>query len=193
MMRIFIAVKLSSEIKLRLGEVQNKLKESGVDVKWVKPENIHLTLKFLGNVIELKLEPLVKEVGEVARKFSPFKIKFSGLGTFPNLKNPRVIWIGIEGEVKELLKLKGEIEENLVKLEFASEGREFKPHLTLGRVKSFQNKGELSEAVSSLNIPRIGEMEVNKISIIKSELRREGPIYTVVGEIHLDKYQGRKY
>ena len=186
-MRIFIAVKLSSEIKLRLGEVQNKLKESGADVKWVKPENIHLTLKFLGNVVESKLETLVKEAGEVARKFSPFKIKFSGLGTFPNLKNPRVIWVGIESKAKELLRLSREIEENLAKLEFPPEKREYKPHLTLGRVRSGQNKSRLIETISTLNIQKIGEMEVNKISIIKSELRREGPIYTVVGEIHLKR------
>ena len=184
-MRTFIAVKLPGEIRSKLAEIQDELSKSEADVKWVKPENIHLTLKFLGNVVESELEIVAQELRKTAGKCPPFRTEFAGLGAFPNLRSPRVIWVGVKAGAGELLVLNRKIEEALLKPGLSPEEKEYKPHLTLGRVRSGRNRDDLIKLISSLNIREAGGMRVERVYLIKSELRKEGPIYTVLEEADL--------
>ena len=183
--RTFIAIKLTPEIISNIGGVQEELKRSGAQVRWVKPENIHLTLKFLGHITSEELEKVKITTRETMKPFAPFEVSVSGLGAFPKINYPRVIWIGVNKGKEELKRIAFSIEENLAKIGFDREKREFSPHLTLGRVKSSTRRERLIKALSLVKTSNLGNMIVAKISIVKSELRPQGPVYTTLGEIDL--------
>lgn len=183
--RTFIAIKLIPEIISNISGVQEELKKSVIEVKWVKPENIHLTLKFLGHITPEELEKVKLATRETLKPFAPFEVSVSGLGAFPKIEYPRVIWVGIDKGKKELTKIASRIEENLAKIGFAKEKRGFSPHLTLGRVKSPKGGERLIETFTKLKAANLGSMRVTKISIMKSELRPLGPVYTSLEEIDL--------
>lgn len=183
--RTFIAIKLTPEIISNISGVQEELKKSVIEVKWVKPENIHLTLKFLGHITPEELEKVKLATRETLKPFAPFEVSVSGLGAFPKIEYPRVIWVGIDKGKKELTKIASRIEENLAKIGFAKEKRGFSPHLTLGRVKSPKGRKRSIETFTKLKASNLGSMRVTKISIMKSELRPLGPVYTSLEEIDL--------
>lgn len=178
-MRLFIAVELSKEIKKELTALEEKLKSSAADVKWVKPDNIHLTLKFLGETKEEQIEPIKKILNGLAEKFKVFKTEITGLGSFPSLKSPRVIWIGLNNisVILEMVKL---LEEELDKLGFPKEKRDFQPHLTLGRVRSPKNIDILKETLAKNLDFKAGVLEVRDVFLIESKLTPSGPIYTTL-------------
>ena len=134
--RTFIAIKLTPEIISNIGRVQEELKRTDAQVKWVEPDNIHLTLKFLGHVTPEELEKVKITTKETLGPFAPFEMGVASLGAFPKIKYPRVIWVGIDRGRGELKRIAFSIEENLSKIGFAKEKRTFSHHLTLGRVKS---------------------------------------------------------
>lgn len=175
--RTFIAIELSPEIQSELAAVQDKLKESGSDVKWVKPENIHLTLKFLGYVSGPQLKSIFEAVDESVERITPFPLFFSGLGAFPGLGNPRVLWVGVKEGEEMLSRINQNLEGILKRNGFPGEERKYHPHLTLGRVKSSKNKAQLIGAVKSEKDCSVGSMEVKKITIMQSILKPEGPEY----------------
>lgn len=183
--RTFIAIKLTPEIISNISGVQEELKKSVIEVKWVKPENIHLTLKFLGHITPEELEKVKLATRETLKPFAPFEVSVSGLGAFPKIEYPRVIWVGIDKGKKELTKIASRIEENLAKIGFAKEKRGFSPHLTLGRIKSLKGRERLIETFTKLKAANLGNMRVTKIFIMKSELRPLGPVYTSLEEIDL--------
>lgn len=185
--RIFIAIKLTPEILSNISKLQEELKKTSAQVKWVKPENIHLTLKFLGHITLEKLEKVKTFTREALRPFAPFEISVSGLGAFPRIKYPRVIWVGIDEGKEELKRIAFSIEENLAKISFTKEKRPFSPHLTLGRMKSLKGRERLIEALAKLMTSNLGNMKVTKLSIMKSELRPPGPVYTTLEEIVLQE------
>lgn len=183
--RTFIAIKLAPEIIANLSKLQGELRKIPAQVKWVKPENIHLTLKFLGHVTSEELEKIKIITSETRKPFAPFEISISGLGAFPSIKYPRVIWVGIDKGTEELEKIVSNLEERLARMGFTKEKRPFSPHLTLGRMKSSKGRERLTEVFTKLTASNLGNMRVTKISIIKSELRPQGPIYTSLEEISL--------
>ncbi len=183
--RTFIAIKLAPEIISNIGRVQEELKRTDAQVKWVEPDNIHLTLKFLGHVTLAELEKVKITTKETLGPFAPFEISVARLGAFPKIKYPRVIWVGIDRGREELKRITSHLEERLTRIGFAREKREFSPHLTLGRVKSRKGRERLIEALSLVKASNLGNMKVTKISIMKSELRLQGPIYTSLEEIDL--------
>ena len=183
--RTFIAIKLTPEIISNISRVQEELKRTSAQVKWVKPENIHLTLKFLGHVTPEELEKVKITTKETLGPFAPFEMGVASLGAFPKIKYPRVIWVGIDGGREELKRIAFSIEENLSKIGFAKEKRPFSPHLTLGRVKSSKGRERLIEAFTKLKASNLGNMRVTQISVMKSELKPQGPIYTSLEEIVL--------
>ncbi|MCE5333850.1 MAG: RNA 2',3'-cyclic phosphodiesterase, partial [Desulfobacteraceae bacterium] len=137
--RCFIAVDLSEAVRKRLGGLIRELGESGAEVGWVRPESIHLTLKFLGNVaVELteEMKPVLRRIGEEA---IAFRIEPAGCGAFPNVKQPRVVWVGLGGVNKHLAALQKAVESAMIPFGFAPEDRPFRPHLTLGRVRGRRN------------------------------------------------------
>lgn len=183
--RTFIAIKLTSEIISNISRVQEELKRTALEVKWVKPENIHLTLKFLGYITLEELEKVKTSTREALKTVSPFEVSVSGLGAFPKIDYPRVIWIGIDKGGEELKRMATQLEGGLARIGFAKEKRPFSPHLTLGRVKSLKKRERLMDALSKVEANNLGKMSAAWVSIMKSQLTPLGPIYTPLEEILL--------
>jgi 2'-5' RNA ligase len=183
-MRTFIAVELPENIKNKLGEVQASLKKLNLNVGWVKNTNIHATLKFLGEVPEDKLDKIYSGVELACQGEKIFGMNLKGLGGFPNVKNPRVIWVGVDKGKENLAVIQRRIEEELFKKDFPREERGFSPHLTLGRVKSFQNMERLAEQIKKINFETT-EFPVKEVVVMKSQLHPAGAIYTPMRKILL--------
>lgn len=175
-MRTFIAVELDKEIKKALSKIQDELKTTRADVKWVEPENIHLTLKFLGEVEENKIPKISQILKDISSQAKPFTIALSGLGAFPGLKYPRVVWIGIAEGKAELSKLAELIEARLVQLKFPKEKKGFSAHFTLGRFRSGKNKDVLCQKLNTIQVPEL-KQEIKSITLFKSTLTPKGSIY----------------
>jgi len=185
LIRSFLAIEIPGPILRKVGEVQGGLKSSRADVRWTNPETIHLTLKFFGNIEESRIDPILKSIEEPIRNTLPFSVKVRGVGAFPHLKNPRVIWIGLVDEKETLTSLQKQIETYLEKIGFQPEDRPFRPHLTLGRMKSSRGKEELAGRMERYREEAFGDFEVERVVLFKSDLKPSGPIYTPLGEIRL--------
>jgi 2'-5' RNA ligase len=169
----------------KIEEAQRDLKSTHADVRWVNPEKIHLTLKFFGNIEELRIDPIFKSIEEVIRNTLPFYLKVSGVGAFPNLKNPRVIWMGLVDGREILVSFQKQIETQLEEIGFRSEDRPFQPHLTLGRMKSSRGKEELVGKMEKHREEEFGTFQVERLVLFKSDLRPTGPIHTPLKEMKL--------
>lgn len=178
MIRAFVAVKISPALEGRVGELLTELALPQYDVKWVRPENLHLTLKFLGNVEEGRVEAIAEVIGEVARSSRPFRLRLGGLGAFPNIRRPRVIWAGMTEGARRLEGIAEGLEAGLGRLGFAREKRRFSAHLTLGRTRSARGLNELVRRVNRYSNFELGEMQIEDVSLFASELRPAGPVYT---------------
>lgn len=183
-MRTFIAIELSRGIQDKLNALEDKLNFGSPDVKWVKPENIHLTLKFLGETDEKKLGPIKEALNKSAQRFKVFTLEISHLGAFPSLGSPRVIWVGTDNNnsILEMVKI---LDEELEKFGFPKEKRDFQPHLTLGRARSPKNINILKDSLGKNSDFNAGILEVRHISLIESRLTPSGPIYTTLDNIGL--------
>ena len=188
--RTFIAIELPESVRSALGQIQDQLRKGDyASVKWVAPSSIHLTLKFLGDVDVNKVQFLSEALSEASKGITPFQLNLEKSGAFPNLRNPRVIWVGLAGDIDTLGKLQQNIENALNPLGFPPEGRRFSPHLTLGRVRdkaSSHNKRNLGEAVSALKVASSSSFEVQSVSLMRSVLSREGAIYSCLASVILD-------
>ena len=184
-MRVFIAVELSESIRTTIVQIQGKLRGTEDKIKWVDPSLIHLTLKFLGEIKKEKLAPVIEVTQKIAQKFSPFLMEVKGVGAFPSLSSPRVIWLGVDTGSTNLEKLASELENHLAKNGFSKEKKKWTPHLTLGRVKSLVEPRKLSGLILREKEVVGGKMEVREISVIESRLTPSGPIYTVLERINL--------
>jgi 2'-5' RNA ligase len=178
MIRSFIAIDLPEETRTALKDVQEKLKLSGAVVRWLKPRSIHLTLKFLGTIQEAQVEDIALAVAQEIRDQPPITLRPAGLGAFPSPRKPRVIWIGIEGEVQRLKEIQAGVENGLEPLGFACEKRGFRPHLTIGRVKDRRRLQSLVDAMATLNMEPFNSFDADEIILYKSDLRPTGAIYT---------------
>ena len=180
--RAFIALDLSPEVLGRLEYLAGQLKGrlSGAQVRWVSVQNIHLTIKFLGDVSVNNLGVLNKIVENEAHQQVEFEIRVAGLGAFPSTNRPRVIWVGVEAP-GNLSALQRNIDTETAKLGYASEGRDYSPHLTLGRVARNVSDGELrriSEALVSLKASQLGACLIQAVHIYRSDLNPQGSVYT---------------
>ncbi|MCX5707048.1 MAG: RNA 2',3'-cyclic phosphodiesterase [Candidatus Omnitrophica bacterium] len=186
-MRSFIAIGLPKEIQASLKLLQDKLKKSGADLKLVKPENIHLTLKFLGEIDENKLTKISPILETLLQNKTAFQIKLSSLGTFPKINSPRVVWVGMALGEQEVKIIAGELEEKLEKIGIPKEDKPFSSHITIARVKSGLNKEKLVQAINDLGKDYTQSLEftAEKITLFKSTLMPTGPIYEVLKEINL--------
>jgi len=178
LLRSFLAIELPSTILHRIGDVQKDLKASKADVRWVSPQNIHLTLKFFGNIEEQKIESIIKAIEEPARTTSPISVLVQGMGAFPGFKNPRVIWAGFNDGKEGLISFQKRLDEALQKIGFQPEGRTFHPHLTLGRLRSNRGKEELIRVMERYREEVFGSFQVETVVLFKSDLTPHGPIYT---------------
>ena len=181
--RTFIAVELSDAVRRALGDLQLQLKGERASrfVRWVAPENIHLTLKFLGAVDADKMSVLQAAVAEACAGIPPFALTLAGIGAFPNTRRPNVVWVGVRGEIEMAIRLAERIDEACVALGFPRETRPFSPHLTLGRVKRDVRPNDqqfVGEMVASAQVGEVGEIHVEHVSVMKSDLRPTGSVYT---------------
>jgi len=181
-MRAFIAIELSEEIKEALARIQSRLKYAGADVKWVEKSNIHLTLKFLGEIDEKKRDAVKAALDEIAKDFTPFEIALKDIGAFPDIDFPRVIWTGLDKGAKESTELAARIDEKLSKIGLEKETRPFAAHLTLGRVRSGKNKAALREKVTSHKSQVTSSQLVSSLILFQSKLTPAGSIYTKLHE-----------
>ena len=178
MIRSFIAIDLPQETREKLAATQEKLKQSRAGVRWVKPAGIHLTLKFLGNISPAQVDEIAAAVTQLVRDEPPLRLCAAGLGGFPNPRKPRVIWVGLRGEIERLANIQAGLEKALETLGFARERRGFSPHLTIGRVRDRQRLQALIEAMSTLELPEFNSFDADEIILYKSDLRPTGAIYT---------------
>jgi 2'-5' RNA ligase len=184
LIRTFICIELPDELKTRIGEIQAQLKPYSSGISWVRPQNIHLTLKFLGNVEEAQIDALGKRVSEMAVHYTPFTLIPEGKGVFPHEKSPRVFWIGIGDDSGKLVQLAERIEEGLVQFGFEKEKRPFKPHLTIARVRPFRKPKELTPAFLATAFSS-NPFEVDHITIMRSDLEPTGAVYTPLKVVSL--------
>jgi len=187
--RAFIAIILPGQIKAVLSQLQNNLKTSkSASVKWVNPESIHLTLKFLGSVDEAEIPALNKALSEAVVGVAPFYLELGEPGAFPNCQAPSVVWVGVGGEKEPLRTLHNNIDRVLTPLGFPREKRAFSPHLTLGRVREETLPGErrrLGENVAALKIGEKSSLKVESINLMRSKLTREGAVYSCLASFAL--------
>ncbi len=175
--RAFISIEVPDDMKLQLQKVQDCIKKGVTGVNWVRPEGIHLTLKFLGDIDEGMIEKIGESIKKATERSSAFLIRLSGLGVFPNPKFPRVVWVGVKEGAESLKELQRNLEKAMAKLGLPTEDREFKPHLTLGRIKSQERRDELLKAIEELRNFEAGPFEAREISMIKSDLKPGGAVY----------------
>ncbi len=183
MARLFLAINLPAGVKKTLARLQDELARLGADVRWVRPEGIHLTLKFLGEVPESKIEQITQMAQKAVEEsgLKSLRLGIKGLGTFPSGRSPRVVWVGLTGDLKELASLQNIIEEKMSLLGFEKEKRAFIPHITLGRVKSSRQKEALVKEIYRRREEEIlpqGELVVSEIILYKSTLHPKGAIYS---------------
>jgi len=187
--RSFIAIELPDELKLGLTQLQARLKSGKQpSVKWVDPHSIHLTLKFLGNISVDSISDITAAMEKAAQGIPPFHLEVKDLGVFPNLRRVQVVWVGISGQVDRLSRLQQNIESNLAPLGFAPESRPFTPHLTLARVRdraSPDERQEFGQLIVNAKFEAVFTFEVEAVSLMKSQLTREGAIYSRISSVKL--------
>ena len=185
MIRSFLAIEVPVPVLKRIEKIQEDLKSSDPDVRWVSPDKIHLTLKFFGNIEESQTDSIMSAIAKPVQSTQPFQVKVRGTGAFPNPKNPRVLWVGLTEGKEALIFLQKQLEGSLEKNGFQPEDRSFNPHLTLGRVKSGRGKGALAAKIEKYKEEEFGEFQVEGVILFKSDLKPSGPVYTALREATL--------
>jgi len=187
--RSFIAIELPPVIKAELTSLEEKLKRGRYPfVKWVAPESIHLTLKFLGNIAASTVPQIIETITGVVKKIPALQLQVGGLGAFPNMKRPQVVWVGIGGEIERLATLQKDVDAALSPLGFPRESRSFSPHLTLGRLRERVLPAErqnFAQWICSVEFETSLSFEVNALRLMKSQLTPSGAIYSQLGSIEL--------
>ena len=173
--RAFLAIDLDDDLKPKINTIIRQLKQTDAKIKYVELHNLHLTLKFFGDIDTNGLDLLENAIANVLADFNPFNIKIKGCGAFPNTSHIKVIWVGID-EDSIIRQLHDMLDMEFVKLGFDKD-RRFSTHLTIGRMKSPKNKNKVKSIIEEFEEVEIGEMEVSKISLKKSTLTPSGPIY----------------
>jgi RNA 2',3'-cyclic 3'-phosphodiesterase len=181
-LRCFIAIEIPEAVKNAIADSVGSLKRSGADVKWVSPEHIHLTLQFLGTTEESLIPEIKEALGKILSPYAPFYIKISSVGCFPDGRRPRVIWVGLE-ESRTLINLQRDIAAGMMRFGYQKEERDFTPHVTIGRVKSLRNTGDMLRRLEEIKATSFSDFEVQNITLMKSELTPSGAIYYSLAEI----------
>ena len=184
MIRAFIAVDLDDPVIEKVCNVVEILKPRITGIRWLRKENLHLTLKFLGNIAESQVEPITAALRHPLGLFSPCTISAKGLGVFPDFRRPKILWVGLTGD--QLVHLAAEIESALMPLGFTPENRAFTPHLTIGRWREGSRPAKnLRQEIDSLNDFEFGACAVRQIVLFQSVLKPEGASYSELRTIQL--------
>ena len=184
-MRAFLAIEIEDYIKDKIDITQEVIYDTAsANIKYVETENIHLTLKFFGDVTDNKIKQINKTITKVISDYKKYTMKIVNIGAFPNIKHPRVIWTGVKDKNNTTINLIKDLDEELSKLGFKKE-KDYVPHITIGRVKKIDDKEKLFNTLKQLKKNYHGKMEVKKICLKSSTLTPQGPIYETVHEFYL--------
>ena len=183
--RTFIAAEVSAEVRAGARRLIEQLSQSAAGVKWVDPENVHLTIKFLGEVDYVALNDVCRAVAGAVAGFEPFSVFCTRVGAFPSPARPRTIWLGLEDEEQQLTRLSAAVEKAMARLRFRRERRPFHPHLTIGRVRDGRKLGDFPTILASGDFSVTGSFTVDELVVFSSELTPDGPVYTPVGRAAL--------
>lgn len=181
MIRAFIAATLAESTIEEIAKVRLLLQEAKGDIRWTRLEGLHLTLKFLGDITRSQVEPILSVLQDVVHQRQTLNLVAQGLGAFPSLRRPRVLWVGLKGE--GIAELSEAIETALMPLDFPPEEREFTPHLTLGRVRSPRGWERVFSLIKEHEQAYFGESRIDQLTLFQSELRPDGAIYTPLGSV----------
>lgn len=183
MIRVFLAFDISEEVKKSLSHFMEPLRRQSSGVKWVEPQNIHVTVKFFGNVDEEKILPAIqKTIEENCGDGKPVTLTCEGIGCFPSWQRPRVIWAGLKGGVQDLMDLQRRLEGSFETLGFPKEDRDFKTHLTLARIKFLPKERGWLKTLEAMPERVFGKVVIDHLTLYKSQLTKRGPIYTSLKE-----------
>ena len=187
--RVFIALEISTEARQALAQTVRRLRaEIPHGVRWVDPTGIHLTLKFLGNIDAHLVDAIYDAMRDSAQGSALLQIRLSGLGLFPSVKRPRVLWAGVDGDLDSLAALQEKVEQAATKLGFLAEARPFNPHLTLGRVQDgvpSNVRGRVSAVLTATSLEPSDPWQVDGVHLIRSTLTPDGAVYTSLGSVPL--------
>jgi 2'-5' RNA ligase len=178
MIRLFIGIELDKQIKEPLSKIQEQVRF--IKPSWVPPKNIHLTVKFLGWSNEESIGEIISAIRSVTEKYKHFEITIDGLGAFPNTKKARIFWVGLEGNTVYLSRLQGDLEDVLLPLGYEKEKRPYHPHITLARLRVFE---DVRKALSLKMSYR--QMKVKELTLFQSRLTPKGAVYSVVEKFSL--------
>lgn len=187
MVRAFVAVEVPGAVRSALSSVQDELRRRNVRARWVRPENIHLTLKFLGAIPVGHVPSVAGAMQAASAAHARFSVAVSGVGVFPGLRRPRVLWAGVSSRAAALTHLQRDLDAQLAVLGFPKEGRSFRGHLTIGRFKAGSDAGLSAAVLGGIKDAPFGELEVRELVLFQSELQVDGPVYTVLGRAELDQ------
>ena len=187
--RVFVAIELSDQVRNALSDLVGDLRRAHIQgLRAVDPQGIHLTLKFLGNVSEARIEPIVSDVSRVVSEHRSFSVALDGVGVFPSKTRPRVLWVGLGGDLPALQELHQGVEAALYGLGFAREKREFSPHLTVGRIHDgapASDRHRAAEALFAAPLDSNAQTEVDSVSLIRSILLPQGAKYQRIAHMPL--------
>jgi 2'-5' RNA ligase len=183
--RTFLAVDLAKPVRAAVVDLQEELARGGADLKWTEPENLHVTLIFLGEVEDREVPRVCRIAQDIAAARPSFRLAVEGVGCFPNTRRPRIVWVGLGAGAAELVELHDALEPPLFELGYRREERRYTPHITLGRVKGDGHTDRLTADLAKHSNWQGGEMIVSELCVMSSELAREGPLYTVLGRAKL--------
>jgi 2'-5' RNA ligase len=187
--RIFVAVELDAPLRQAITDLERRLEDAGARLRWVKPENLHFTLRFLGHISDAQLNRVKTAAREAVQGVAAFRIALAGLGAFPKARRPQVVWVGIGKGGDNLRDLAERLDDTLARQRFPKEPRGFQPHLTLARVKEPRLWGDIGPVLDQFERVEVGEQEVRSLLVMESLLRPQGAIYTQVEEVPLSPYE----
>lgn len=184
-MRIFVAVALNAALREAVAGLRSRVNSAASSLRWVPPQNLHFTLRFLGEITEQRVARVTGAAREVSGRTRPFSIVLAGLGAFPSPRRPQVVWVGVGQGADELTALAGDLDTTLRRMKFPGEGRPFQPHLTVARAKQSGPLPDLAGSLDDLGRVVVGTQTVDALCVMESKLHPSGAIYRPVEEVRL--------
>lgn len=190
-LRAFVAIELSDDAKRALADLIQSLRNWRIDgLRLVRPEGIHLTLKFLGNIDASRVPRIAAALAAASARHAPFRLTLTAPGFFPNADRARVLWIGVGGELRPLIDLQRDVDQTLAALGFAAEKRPFNPHLTIARMRDSTagaDRRRAADALAAYPLPPGIAISANAVSLMQSDLRPGGAVYTRIAHVALSR------
>jgi 2'-5' RNA ligase len=181
LVRAFLAIDLPDSLRGEIRKIQDRLRPHVSGIRWTRPEGIHLTLKFFGDISEDEIETLSRVIENTTGGVSPFSLRLGTLGAFPGTRRPRVLWIGVDGDVAALVKLQQEIERDLETGGFRMESRPYSPHLTMGRFRDPVKSSGLERTLENVkDVYQAKSFLAEGLTLFKSDLKPGGAVYTAL-------------